>query len=73
MARPISPGGGHPFVQRVSIAQGSPVIDCAVRIDWRGNPRIGEFDEQEGWRNRRRAAYDDRFKLLVLFPARLAD
>jgi alpha-mannosidase len=49
------------------------VIDCSVRIDWRGNPRIGEFEEKDGFRNRRRAAYDDRFKLLVLFPALLAD
>ncbi len=63
---------GHPFVQRVSVTQGSPVIDCAVRIDWRGNPRIGEFEEKDGFRNRRRPAYDDRFKLLVLFPAKLA-
>jgi alpha-mannosidase len=63
---------GQPFVQRVSITQGSPVIDCSVRIDWQGNPRIGEFDEKDGYKNRRRAAYDDRFKLLVLFPARLA-
>ena len=60
-------------MQRVSITQGSPVIDCSVRIDWRGNPRIGEFEEKDGFKNRRRAAYDDRFKLLVLFPARLAD
>jgi alpha-mannosidase len=44
-----------------------------VRIDWQGNPRIGEFEETDGWRNRRRPAYDDRFKLLVLFPARLDD
>jgi alpha-mannosidase len=64
---------GNPFLQRISIAQGSPVIDCSVRIDWQGNARIGEFEEEEGWRNRRRPAYDERFKLLVLFPARLED
>lgn len=63
----------HPFVQRVSVTQGSPVIDCSVRIDWQGNPRIGEFEEKEGYRNRGRAAYDDRFKLLVLFPSKLTD
>ncbi len=34
---------GSPFVQRVSIAQGSLIIDCSVRIDWQGNPRIGEL------------------------------
>ncbi len=59
---------GNPFTQRVSLTQGSQVIDCSVRIDWQGNPRIGEFDETNGWSNFRRAAYDDRFKLLTLFP-----
>lgn len=62
---------GHPFVQRVALTQGSPTIDCSVRIDWKGNPRIGEFAETNGQNNRRRPAYDDRFKLLALFPARL--
>lgn len=64
---------GNGFVQRVSVTQGSPVIDCSVRVDWKGNPRIGEFEEKDGYRNRRRAAYDDRFKLLALFPAALTD
>ncbi|MDB6130415.1 MAG: glycosyl hydrolase 38 domain protein, partial [Verrucomicrobiales bacterium] len=39
--------------------------------DWVGNPRIGEYEEKDGARNRRRAAYDDRFKLLAQFPLRL--
>jgi alpha-mannosidase len=64
---------GNGFVQRVSIAQGSPVIDCSVQIDWKGNPHIGEFEEKDGYRNRRRPVYDDRFKLLALFPAALKD
>ncbi len=62
---------GNPFVQRVSVAVGMPLIDCSLRIDWQGNPRIGEFEEKEGFKNRRRPAYDDRFKLLTLFPTRL--
>jgi alpha-mannosidase len=62
---------GHPFLQRVTITQGSPVIDCAVNVDWQGHPAVGEFKEKEGWHNRRRAAYDDRYKLLVLFPTKL--
>jgi alpha-mannosidase len=64
---------GNDFIQRVSVAEGAPVIDCSVHIDWKGNPRIGEFEEKDGFRNSRRAAYDDRFKLLALFPAALAD
>ena len=62
---------GHPFVQRVSVAQGSPVIDCSARIDWRGHPGIGESREADGYYNRRRAAYDDRFKLVAHFPTPL--
>jgi alpha-mannosidase len=64
---------GHPFVQRITLSQGSPVIDCDLRIDWQSQPRIGEFEEEDGWHNKRRAAYDDRFKLLALFPAALND
>jgi alpha-mannosidase len=64
---------GSPFLQRVSVSQGSPVIDCFVRIEWKGNPRIGEFEEKDGFRNRRRPAYDDRFKLLALFPVKASD
>ena len=63
----------QPFVQRVSLTQGSPVIDCQVRIDWQGQPRIGEYDERDGWGNRRRAAYDDRFKLQVMFPTSMSN
>ncbi len=63
----------NPFVQRVSITQGSPTIDCSVRIDWQGQPRIGESADKDGYKNRQRPAYDDRFKLLALFPARLDD
>jgi alpha-mannosidase len=59
------------FTQRVSITQGSPVIDCSLHIDWQSNPGIGEFEETNGWGNFRRAAYDDRFKLLTLFPTPL--
>lgn len=62
----------NPFTQRVSVTQGSPVIDCSVHIAWQGNPRIGEFEETNGWGNFRRAAYDDRFKLLALFPTLLS-
>jgi alpha-mannosidase len=63
---------GHPFTQTVSLVQGSPLIGCSARIDWQGNPRVGEFEETDGFKNRRRAAYDDRFKLLALFPAKLS-
>jgi len=64
---------GSSFLQKVSLSQGSSVIDCFVRIGWKGNPRIGEFEEKDGFRNRRRPAYDDRFKLRALFPVKLSD
>ena len=64
---------GHPFTQCVALTQGAATIDCSVRVDWRGSPQIGEFAETNGYNNRRRPAYDDRFKLLALFPTDLAN
>lgn len=58
--------------QWITLAQGEPRIDFRVKIDWQGKPHIGADPEQFGrFRNEedRRAFYDDRFKLLALFPA----
>lgn len=61
----------QPVTQWITLVQGEPRIDFRVKIDWRGNPRIGAGFEQTGRFRReqpRRAFYDDRFKLLALFP-----
>ncbi len=62
---------GHPFTQTYAIASGSSRVDCDLRIDWQGNPGIGEYKERH-WNHDRRAFCDDRYKLLVLFPTSFA-
>ncbi|MDR0509739.1 MAG: alpha-mannosidase [Rikenellaceae bacterium] len=64
---------GNPFRQSVTIAKGRRRIDFDLRIDWRGNVGVGEYDQRpDDSRNNRRAFSDDRFKLNVLFPTSLA-
>jgi len=64
---------GNDFSQILTVAQGQERIDLQVNIDWKGNPGIGQptpagtYD----WKNPRKAFYDDKFKLLALFPLNL--
>jgi len=63
--------GEHPFTETISAAQGQRRIDFNLRLDWVGNPGIGSaYGQKERWRNEenQRAFYDDRDKLLALFP-----
>jgi alpha-mannosidase len=59
--------------QWVTMLQGEPRIDFRVRIDWQGSPGIGAGYGQNQFRREedRKAFYDDREKLLVLFPLNL--
>lgn len=59
--------GEHPFVQTYTLTEGSPRIDCQLRIDWQGNPRIGEYGQRD-WKKDRRGFCDDRYKLCLLMP-----
>jgi len=61
----------HPFVQTLSIAAGERRIDCELTIDWKNNAGIGEYKQGSDWQKNRRAFYDDRFKLNLLFPVHL--
>lgn len=61
----------HPFVQTITIREGQPRIDFRLTVDWQGNPGIGEYRQKDAYRSNRRAFYDDRFKLSVLFPVAL--
>lgn len=61
----------HPFVQTLTLVQGEPRIDVNLRIDWDGNPGIGAAHGQTNrWNPAEdpKAFYDDRAKLLALFP-----
>lgn len=58
---------GSPYRLTYSLPAGSKRVDCALTIDWKGNPGIGEYREQH-WNHDRRAFCDDRYKLCLLLP-----
>ncbi|MEH6305459.1 glycoside hydrolase family 38 C-terminal domain-containing protein [Olivibacter sp. CPCC 100613] len=63
---------GHDFTQEISLTKGEPRIDVRLKIDWNGKVSIGQFDdEQLRLENREKAFYNDQYKLLLLFPAKL--
>lgn len=63
---------GNPVTQIISLSQGQELINCQLEIDWKQNEGIGEFFETNYQsRNLHKAFYDDRFKLLTLFPLAL--
>lgn len=61
----------HPFTQVITIKEGQKKIDFNLTIDWEKNVGIGEYAQDDAFSNNRRAFYDDRFKLNVLFPVSL--
>jgi len=63
-----------PFVMKYMLNSGSKLVDCSFRIDWKGNPGIGEYRQlAKDWRKDRRAFCDDRYKLNILFPTSLKE
>ncbi|MFD2873086.1 glycoside hydrolase family 38 C-terminal domain-containing protein [Mucilaginibacter ximonensis] len=66
--------GHHPFTQLLTFTQGQKRIDIHLKIDWQGNPGIGSPNGQTGKyqaTSLQKAFYDDRRKLLALFPLNL--
>ena len=63
---------GSPFTQVLTVQEGQPRVDMHLVIDWKGNPAIGEYFEVPKNEEVRKAYYDDRYKLLALFPLQLA-
>jgi alpha-mannosidase len=63
----------YPFTQLLTVGQGQKRIDLQVNINWKGNPGIGEPTPPGTykWEKPKKAFYDDRFKLLALFPLNL--
>jgi len=59
---------GAPFTQELTLTMGEPLIDVRLRIDWKGNPGIGESAGPSSDKDVRKSYYDDRYKLLALFP-----
>jgi alpha-mannosidase len=67
---------GRAITQWLSLTWGEPRIDCRVRFAWDDNPGIGANYAQSGGFRRddnHRAFYNDRYKLLVLFPLGLRE
>jgi len=63
---------GSPFTQAITMQQGQPRVDVHLVIDWKDNPAIGEYFEIPKNDQVRKAYYDDRYKLLAIFPLSLA-
>jgi alpha-mannosidase len=62
----------NPFTQVLTIQEGQPRVDIHLKIDWKDNPAIGEYYDEPKDTQVRKAYYDDRFKLLALFPVNLS-
>lgn len=58
----------HPFTQTITLREGQRKIEFDLVVDWQRNVGIGEYSQKDAYNNNRRAFYDDRFKLNVLFP-----
>lgn len=63
---------GNAFIQTLTVQQGQPRVDIHLKIDWKDNPAIGEYYDEPKDTQVRKAYYDDRFKLLALFPVNLS-
>jgi alpha-mannosidase len=62
------------ITQWLTLAQAEPRIDLSLTIDWQGHPGIGaEFRQGGGFRaeDDRKAFYDERYKLMAVFPLAL--
>ncbi|MDR3261196.1 MAG: alpha-mannosidase, partial [Tannerella sp.] len=64
---------GHPCYQVITLNQSQQRIDFSLRVDWKENTGIGEFEQGKNWRANRRAFYDSRYKLKVLFPSSIKE
>lgn len=64
---------GSAYTQVINLKQGEPRIDIDLNIDWQGNPGIGEGIKPGTykWELSAKPFYDDRNKLLALFPLNL--
>lgn len=63
----------HPFTQRLTVANGQRRIDLQVKIDWKGNPGIGQATPPNSFKatGPKKAFYNDKEKLLAMFPLNL--
>ncbi len=63
---------GESYTQTITLTQGEKRIDFKVNIDWKEKEGIGAFEETNYQSTaRRKAFYNDQYKLLTLFPLNL--
>lgn len=64
----------NPFTQTITLFKNQPIINLNVKIDWIGNPGIGnDYKQMNGYKSEdyHKAFYDDSKKLQTLFPLNL--
>ncbi len=61
---------GTAFRKIITLRKGSPIIDCKMTIDWKGNRSIGDFTrpEKKDKYDKRTTFYDTRYALSLMFP-----
>ena len=66
---------GSPFTQWLTLTQGQRRIDMQVKIDWKGNPGIGEPTAPGTYKSTtyKKSFYNDKEKLLAMFPLNLKE
>lgn len=57
-----------PFTQTITLKEGDRKIGIGLRIDWIGDRGIGKYAQKDTYAANRRAFYDDRYKLNLMFP-----
>lgn len=66
---------GTMFQQTMTLREGSPLVDCSIKIDWKENQRIGDFTRpmRKAKSDKRTTFYDTRYALSLMFPTSLKD
>jgi len=65
----------YPFTQWLTVANGQRRIDLQVVVNWKGSPGIGEATPPNTYKatTYKKAFYNDKEKLLAMFPLNLKD
>ncbi len=65
---------GNSVTQNLTLTQNEPRIDFGLIIDWKNNSCIGAYEEKDyDAKSLKKAFYNDKYKLLSLFPLNLED
>ena len=61
---------GQPYTQLITFYKNNPRIDFNLNIDWKGQPGIGHYNNNNNYEStdRNKAFYNDNYKLHIRFP-----